>query len=301
MPRFRPPKRQACEAVRRKLALGSPRHTHRGDGRIHGVGTAHAHESALRIFARWLLANGYQDGIAGCTPDQARAFVQERAHHVGQSALDLARQAIRTATGHDPGPVKSVASGLRRLADEPRAYTPAQVDLVLRRQSEGHQLATRLSYRAGLRAHELHTLGTPEEQPRSSRRTWSPGLFQGREGVFYTVVGKGGLVRAVLVPPALHTEVSRLRLPEPRVVTDRGVHYEQRYGLSGGNAWSTSFTRAAKRALGWSAGAHGLRHAYAQERLEELLIIGLAYDDAKAIVAQELGHFRSKVTNSYLR
>lgn len=53
-------------------------------------------------------------------------------------------------------------------------------------------------------------------------------------------------------------------------------------------------------ALGWSRGAHGVRHSYAQERMAELQR-GLRYDDALEVVSQELGHFRPGITREYLR
>ncbi len=38
--------------------------------------------------------------------------------------------------------------------------------------------------------------------------------------------------------------------------------------------------------------AHGLRHSYAQERMQELLGRGVSYNQARELVSQELGHFR---------
>jgi hypothetical protein len=55
------------------------------------------------------------------------------------------------------------------------------------------------------------------------------------------------------------------------------------------------------RALGRSTGAHGLRHAYAQERMRELQNRGVPYKEARAILSQELGHFREDVVETYLR
>lgn len=45
----------------------------------------------------------------------------------------------------------------------------------------------------------------------------------------------------------------------------------------------------------------GLRHNYAQERMEELQRNGMNYDDAKGTVAQEVGHFDKETTEAYLR
>src|SRR5690606_24926883 len=81
------------------------------------------------------------------------------------------------------------------------------------------------------------------------------------------------------------------RLPQPRHVTDRGVYYRQHYDLGGGQPWSKSFSAASKNSLGWSKGAHGLRHSYAQSRMAGLQK-SMPRDQAKLVVSQELGHFR---------
>ena len=54
MPRFRAPQAQAEHAVARKLALGTGRHDHRNDGRIHSLGTARGYGQALKGFADYL-------------------------------------------------------------------------------------------------------------------------------------------------------------------------------------------------------------------------------------------------------
>ena len=81
---------------------------------------------------------------------------------------------------------------------------------------------------------------------------------------------------------------------------DRGIHYLSRYDVAGGTPWSVSFSGASKRALGWTAGAHGARHAYAQERMDELQRT-LVRAHALETVSQELGHFRPDITETYLR
>ena len=91
------------------------------------------------------------------------------------------------------------------------------------------------------------------------------------------------------------------RLTETRQVSDRGVNYTQHYDLAGGRAWSQSFSAASQRELGFSNGAHGLRHSYAQERMDELQRGGMGYGAAKATVAQEVGHFDKETTEAYLR
>ena len=110
---------------------------------------------------------------------------------------------------------------------------------------------------------------------------------------------KMGIFDPVLAELAQQLE-SR-RLAAPRTVTDRGIHYPQHYALAGGQRWSNAFSAASKRVLGWSAGGHGLRHSYAQERLGELQRQGLTWEYALETVSQELGHFRPQITTVYLR
>jgi integrase len=162
-------------------------------------------------------------------------------------------------------------------------------------------MATLLAHAAGLRAHELLTLQPVAERQASTHREWSAIRFHGRTGERYTVVGKGGLVREVLIPNHMATYLEAKHLSIPVQVTDRGVHYVQRYDIGGGRAWSQSFSAASKRELRFSNGGHGLRHSYAQERMKELQGSGLQYETAKATVAQELGHFDKETTEAYLR
>ncbi len=58
---------------------------------------------------------------------------------------------------------------------------------------------------------------------------------------------------------------------------------------------------ASKRELGFSNGGHGLRHSYAQQRMNDLQQRGMRYDQAKGTVAQEVGHFDKETTEAYLR
>ena len=296
MPRFRAPQAQAEHAVARKLALGTGRHAHRNDGRIHSLGTARGYGQALKGFADYLREHRLGD-LPGATDQEARQYLAERSHQVGQKTLDLDRQAIQMHLGLRLEVVRSD----RESALSTRSYTPAQVARIASAQSEANGLATRLAYHAGLRAHELLTLRPAGERSASGHRQWSADRFAGREGVRYTVVGKGGLVREVLLTRELAAAVEARRLEEPRLVVDRGVQYVQCYTIGGGRSWSQSFSSASRRELGFSNGGHGLRHSYVQERMDELQRRGMAYEQARATVAQEVGHFAGETTEAYLR
>ena len=302
MPSFRKAADQADRMIRRSLALRSARHTNRDDGKIHSRGTARAYQQALTGATGWLKVNAGNQSLERMTPEQAHQYLQERAATVRQKTLDLDRQALQILPLIDKLP--RVKSRLERspLETGGRAYTPVQVQMVAAAQSERHALATEIAHAAGLRGHELLTLRHADEQAASTHRKWSAERFEGRpDSVRYTVVGKGGLKREVTLPGYLVARLEEKRWERPKTVTDRGIRYTQHYDLGGGLAWSRSFSAASKRALGWSTGGHGLRHSYAQERIEDLQRDGHTYDSALGLVSQEMGHFRADLTEVYLR
>ncbi|MBU5636554.1 site-specific integrase [Geomonas sp. Red69] len=294
--RFRSVKSQAEHAVSNKVALGTGRHDHRDDGKIHSVGTARGYQQALKGFANYIQKNRF-GSLGDATRETAIRYLAERAEAVSQKTLDLDRQAIQMHLGERLDVVKSA----RVTILSTRSYTPAQVQRIAASQSERNSLATKIAYSAGLRAHELLTIRREEERAPSSHREWSTRRFLGRDGVRYTVEGKGGLIREVLLDKALAVELESKRLAVPNQIVDRVVRYSQFYNIGGGRTWSQSFSAASTRALGFSNGAHGLRHSYAQERMDELQRGGMPYDKAKAITAQEVGHFEKKTTEAYLR
>ncbi len=195
--------------------------------------------------------------------------------------------------------IRTDAGGIRYPSG--RAYTPEQVSMIAAAQREHNALATQIAHAAGLRQHELYTLRPAREQPASPHRNWSPDRFAGREGIIYTVVGKGGLIREVLIPRGFAYRLEARRLAEPVIARDQGIRYQQYYHIGAGRAWAASFRTAAERAIGWHQGPHGVRHAYAQERIRELQSSGFSYRNALAVVSQELGHFRPDITEVYLR
>jgi len=182
-----------------------------------------------------------------------------------------------------------------------RAYRPEQIERIAARQEPHNALATRLAYNAGLRAKELQTLQPITDGTPSPHREWRQDRFTGREGVRYLVTGKGGLIRDIVIDHELARALEERRLDEPRTVRDREINYRVHYDIGGGQAWSQAVSTAAEKALTWSSGAHGLRHTFAQERINELQANGYSYSEAKLVLSQELGHFRPDVVNAYLR
>lgn len=313
MAKFAKPATQAASVMKRMQG-----------GAIRSVGTVRNYELRLKLVTQWVQQNRL-GSLRELTPERALDYLRQRAAQVGQKTLDMDRQAIQMmmrqvtgqlAEGQTLPVIKSSAQERprtarakpgqpnnlgRRLAEQSRLYTRQQIELIAARQAAHNALATEIAAAAGLRAHELLTLRrihhrAPDERPAHTLK------FEGirADSIAYTVHGKGGLVREVRIPVELARRLERTRLPEPRQVTDRGVHYQQLYAIGGGQAWSESFSSASKTALGWSNGAHGLRHVYAQGRLSTLQQ-QLTRQEALRVVSQEMGHFRAEITEVYLR
>jgi len=104
----------------------------------------------------------------------------------------------------------------------------------------------------------------------------------------------------VQIPTPLAERLEQHRLNEPVQITDRNIHYTTHYDVAGGQKFSDAFSKASERALGYSNGAHGLRHSYAQDRYEQLAN-HFKRSDVMTIISQELGHFRPEITEVYLR
>lgn len=296
MPSFRNAKAQAEHAVKKNLGLGTARHRHAQDNRVHSLGTKRNYTQALTHLTKWLQDNCFGD-LKNLNSEMALQYLEQRSQIIGQKTLDQERQAIQMYLKIKLPVIKSeLTQDLKS-----RAYTNDQANLIAQAQTTKYQLATKIALAAGLRAHELLTLRKKEERSSSTHRSWSTNRFLGREGKIYTVDGKGGLIREVLIPTELANELEQLRLIQPKIVKDRTIKYIQYYDIGGGKHWSDSFSAASKRVLSWSHGAHGLRHTYAQQRMEELQQRNYFYPDALAIVSQELGHFRPDITEVYLR
>ncbi|MDQ7059254.1 MAG: site-specific integrase [Ghiorsea sp.] len=182
-----------------------------------------------------------------------------------------------------------------------RSYTPYQAFRVCSAQKEANAFSTKLAFFAGLRSHELLTILPFSEQHPSNRPAHELKFLMRETWMPYTVTGKGGLIREVRLPPSLSKRLETKRLAEPRKVVDRRVNYTQHYDLKGGVNFSSSFSSASQRALGWSNGAHGARHSYAQLRMTDLRSNGVDRNTALRVVSQELGHFRPSITLVYLR
>lgn len=293
--------KQAEKILRSRFLDLSSRHAAKSGigstGKIHSLSTFHRYSQALGQAGKWMRIKHDLSKIDEMTPDLAQAYlVCRRDAGIGQKQLDNDRNAMQFMTGKLDRMKATVES-----PKESRAYSREEVDRIARRQSDGNGLATRIAHDAGLRAHELLTLRRTDEDSPSKSREWRLDRFLGRSGERYVVTGKGGLSREVLLSHELSRALEARRLDEPRQVTDREIHYQSHYDIGGGRTWSNGFSKRSMTELGFSRGAHGLRHGYAHERFAELQARGLSEQDAKTILSQELGHFRVEIIDTYLR
>lgn len=284
----------------------------RDKGLTRSVSTENTYRDCLKIFCDYLKENRLGD-LKGASPEAAKSFLESKKKEVEQKKLEQYKQAIQ-ALFRARGVIEldenlpSVKSNLQTILTH-RAYTNDQVDLIASCQTDAFAFSTRLAHQCGLRAHELLTIERIEEKEPDKRYyddgtekklpTKFMGLPPGRR---YVVTGKGGLTREIHIPENLAQELEKRRLRFPRMVTDRGINYVQKYDVVGGLRFSKSFSSVAQNNLGWSNGAHGLRHSYAQRRIDTLLYGHFCnYETALETVSQELGHFRPDITNTYLR
>lgn len=299
MASFRNSKAKASFSIRSKVHHGVARHGNRSGGQIHSLGTERNYVQALKGAQEWLDQHRLGD-LQGMTVDMATAYLRVRSETVAQKSLDLDRQALQVLLNEKLERVKSMCAP-GRLATESRSYSPEQVREIVAAQTERYALGTEIAYVAGLRAHELLTLRPASEQARSGHREWSENRFDGREGVVYTVAGKGGLIVEKIIPADLADRLEARRLDNPQPVRDRGINYLRYYDVAGGKKWSADFSKTSREVLGFSRGGHGLRHSYAQEREVELQSRGYTLDEARGVVSQEMGHFSPETTRGYER
>lgn len=244
------------------------------------------------------------------TQEQALQYISDRSADHSQSSLNKDTLAFqRMFQGAKVSDPLSKNEHLPKIKSEieqnnaSRCYTQRQIEIVYQHQTDKFALSTQIAASSGLRAHELLTLQHIDERSPSERDKNLDAKelkFKGMDGEKYTVQGKGGLIREVVIPSHLAEKLEQHRLDQPKQIIDREVHYQSKYDIPGGQRWSNSFTKAAERSLGWTTGAHGLRHTYAQERMGQLQKTE-TYQTALAVVSQELGHFRPDITLVYLR
>lgn len=192
-----------------------------------------------------------------------------------------------------------------------KSYTDEQIEIICQHVNTKNSFSIKLCRVAGIRVHELLSLQpiqlqlptskvlTGKKLKAQSLKFFSPENPDIINGRLYSVKGKGGLIRAILIPENLAIELEKKRLKKPKKIRDRKAFIPCSYDISGGNSLSSSFTKASQRQLGWSNGIHALRHDYVKNRINILFTHFNDFELARLVTSQELGHFRPQITNSY--
>jgi integrase len=302
MASFKSPEKQA-----ERQSLSVVRDLDRAESfKSESLGATRTTRNSLHNVAKTLAEQ--KENLRDMTPERAQSYLEARAEQgMSQSTINAERLALEKMMQHVTQKLElneklSIVQAQTKEIPDSRAYTQTQVDQITERMSEKDALSVQIAHAAGLRAHELNTIRPLEERAADVREGKTiPDKFEGREGVAYTVVGKGGLVREVRIPESLAEKLEDRRLENPMPARDREIAYERHYDLGAGQALSQAFSKASQTTFGDSNGLHGVRHSYAQERMRELQALGKSYDQSIAIVSQELGHFRPDITEVYLR
>ena len=287
-------------AVIRNVHHGLSRHENKDEARskVASVLTEKAHIQALTTAASWL-HNTNGKHLKNIKKVDAEAYLSERARTHGQSSVSLGRQAINLHLLPDD-PVQFVPSSIPTDLKD-RAYTPSEISFLIECARPELAFSISLCADAGLRGMELLTIAEPNQLP-PSQRDWLTDRFRGREDDSKFVVwGKGGLHREVRVSQYLAARLQEHQRESKVTVSHRGAHLPSYFNLLGGHQFSQEFGRLSEDVLGFSHGAHGLRHSFAQRRRIELLCTGLSMEDVILVISQELGHFHTKNTMAYLR
>ena len=299
--------KQAARAVNGLKSLGTSKLDFDGDA-VRSVGTARQFQQIFTGAAEYANAHGVR--LSNLTAEVANTYLSERSSDIQQKQLNVETRAlemhVRNITGDNSISLERQRSEVPAIS-ESRAYSPNQISYLAEQQSDRMALSTKICESAGLRAHELHTLQKmdgPNARTPSSHRNWNSSMHSGggrEQWDRYTVQGKGGLTREIRIPNNVSVQLEEKRLPTPMQIVDRGVNYVSHYDVMGGQSFSNAWSKSSATHYGFSHGAHGLRHSYAQQRMREIQNNGTNYKDALGIVSQELGHFRPNITTEYLR
>lgn len=304
-----PDDRAALRAVSRLCEFDVSRHDNKDDNTIHGMSTADRYLGSMRQVSEAMRAwddrpDGSRNGIGKLTVDQAKQVLEQLSADYEQKSLNLMTRAVELHLRnlHNDSSIKldRCQSEIPTIV-ESRAYTDNQTRLLMNNATERLSLSIEIARSCGLRAAGLHTIQRLQERGPTARR-YPENSYKERDGYqTYTVSEKGGLVRPIHIKNELAARLEATRLDIPRSVYDRDRLIKDHYQLIGGNRFSSSITRLSKEVLGYSNGAHGFRHSFAQERMTVLQNSGLSLYNAKLQVSREMGHFRVSIVNAYLR
>lgn len=284
-----------------KAKPGESRHIDKlkGDGshlqKLYGHKTYERYRDALIPFAQWAKQEYGVKLLAQIPPEAAARYAAEQNWTAGTlktfvAAVNKLEIGIREAFGRvvDLGS-RNVETGTRSLADRTniRPFSPQDARAIVdwgysRAERLGNvapAIGLHLAYGAGLRASEVVGLRVGQIDVENRR--------------IIDVEGKGGRLRTVEnIPQSLMDRLKAAcegKRPDDRVIDCSRRTLER-------------WTETAKEVLRIDTGngVHGLRGAFAQERLSAYIERGLSHEQALRQVSQDLGHNRISVLRHYL-
>ena len=251
------------------------------------------------------MPKGHIQSLKDITTRDAQAYIDARTQDgLTRQTLHGYAMALTLLPNVQAITLPSPEKGKRKSS---RAYTAEQIQCIQAQLSTRYQLAVQILWESGCRVQDLASLRLASESPlrKARHHALDPARFTGREHwIKIKYQGKGGHEYLSTISPNTVYVLETYRLKTPREFRERGQAHaicQQYYALPVGQHLSRVFTQAAYNALGWSHGAHGLRHTYAQTRLKECLDQGIPLSRAKRWVSQSLGHYRPQILNVYLR
>jgi len=163
---FRSPSSQAGHLIRKKVAHRTSRLQLKATGAqlITSLATEHKYTGNLKRVIKWL-EQTKKKKIDDLTSDIATQFLEEKSNEYTQKTLDSYRQAIQISLGLQLRRIPSKKTSILL----PRAYRPEQIQLLCKFSDASLCLSIRIAECAGLRAHELDTIATPEDMAESQR------------------------------------------------------------------------------------------------------------------------------------
>ena len=328
MPLPRNPTKQAELVMRglNKIRHKKPRDKKGFDINVYSVRSYNHNFAAIERYARDMRAR-HGITIDKPRPEQVLAYLERRAVNIEGSTLSQDRCAlmrIKWVRDHGPAFIKQLKAIQPEKAARPKkskAYRPEQIVAIQGCQTPRNADATQIAWKNALRAHELLTSAPairvpkgedaaryPKECQPTDPDEWNHPRFKDVPdgGSFQVITGKGGLRRLHYFDAEDTRILNRyLRLdengqPAPVMIDDRGTDIRSHYTLPGGQSWSQSVSSASRRALGFSHGAHGLRHTGAQEMVASLIDSGMDRDTAFTHTSHDMGHKRTSITLVYL-
>lgn len=152
---------------------------------------------------------------------------------------------------------------------------------------EDHKLVAMIQLEAGARVNEASLI--------DDKRLGGLAEHTGKEvGVIHLKPGdaKGGMERDIYLPRSTYEKVEAYVREHGQLHVGKG--YER-------DVYREAIKQAAEANGQKYTGSHGLRHNYAQNRMEELRSQGMGESAAKTTVSVEMGHFREDITDHYLK